>query len=406
MIDSEREALIDQVTSEEPPLRHGGPLAMLGLVLAAWISGRMVLWENPFPSVDLVAEAAQLLAKADADAAQASVQVLPDEGEQALTQAKGGPLLSDRALRSWQSAGNFAGDTGPAPRIDESNAFLAQGHDQLWRVALTLDGRGGTWRARRLDLRKRSERQAAVPVFPGAPPFVSDDTARKSSAKPDRWSFGAWAFLREGSGAAPIAQGRIPVYGASQIGANLQYRADPSSKHDPRLYARAYRALIDEPESEIAAGVSARPVGAVPVRVAAELRYTDNRFRSEVRPAAYAITEFPPVSLPLGARAEVYAGAGYVGGEADTVFFDGQAAVIREVTSFDLQRERDVRVSLGAGAWGGAQRDANRVDVGPTMRVDMMLGAVPARISVDYRERVGGDASPVSGVAATLSTQF
>ncbi|MEL6487045.1 MAG: hypothetical protein AAFQ13_07870 [Pseudomonadota bacterium] len=406
MIDSEREALIDQVTSEEPPPRVGGPLAMLGLVLAAWVSGRMVLWENPFPNVDFVSEAAQLLAKADPDAPELSDQVMSDVAEQAAKQASGGPLLSDGAQSSWQSAGNFTADTGPAPSIDERDAFLAQGHKRLWRAVLTSDGRGGSWRARRLNLREKSERQAAVPVFPGSPPFTSNGKTGDASAKPDRWSIGAWAFLREGSGAAPIAQGRVPVYGASQMGANLQYRVAPSSKHDPRLFARAYRALIDNPESEIAAGVSARPLGAVPVRVAAEVRYTDDRFRNEVRPAAYAITEIPPVSLPLDVTAEVYFGAGYVGGAADTAFFDGQAAVLREVRSFDLRRERDVRVSLGAGAWGGAQRDANRVDVGPTMRVDLTLGAVPARVSIDYRERVGGDASPVSGVAATLSTQF
>ncbi|MEO0871164.1 MAG: hypothetical protein AAFY19_04270, partial [Pseudomonadota bacterium] len=393
-------------TSEDPPPRYGGPLAMLGLVLAAWISGRMVLWENPFPSVDFVSEAAQLLAKADPDAPELSGQGMSDVAAQAPTQAVGGFILTDGAPRSWQSAGQFAADSGPSPRIDERDAFLGQGHERLWRAALSSDARGGSWSARRMKLRNGSERQAAVPVFPGNPPFKGDAKHGDASAKPDRWSFGAWAFLREGSGAAPIAQGRVPVYGASQIGANLQYRVASSSKHDPRLYARAYRALIDEPESELAAGVSARPLGAVPVRVAAELRYTDDRFRNEVRPAAYAITEIPPVSLPLGLSAQVYAGAGYVGGAADTAFLDGQAAVIREVTSFDLRRERDVRVSLGAGAWGGAQRDASRVDVGPTMRVDMTLGAVPARISIDYRERVGGDASPVSGVAATLSTQF
>ena len=65
-----------------------------------------------------------------------------------------------------------------------------------------------------------------------------------------------------------------------------------------------------------------------------------------------------------------------------------------------------VRLSLGVATWGGAQKDAQRIDIGPTLRLDVTLGDVPARISVDWRERVGGDAGPDSGLAATLSTQF
>ncbi len=65
-----------------------------------------------------------------------------------------------------------------------------------------------------------------------------------------------------------------------------------------------------------------------------------------------------------------------------------------------------MRLSLGAGAWGGAQDGAHRVDVGPTMRLDVTLGAVPARVLLDWRERVEGDAGPGSGAAVTLSTRF
>ena len=65
-----------------------------------------------------------------------------------------------------------------------------------------------------------------------------------------------------------------------------------------------------------------------------------------------------------------------------------------------------MRLSLGAGSWGGIQRDASRLDVGPTLRLDLTVGEVPARVSVDWRERVAGDAAPESGVAATLSTRF
>jgi hypothetical protein len=40
------------------------------------------------------------------------------------------------------------------------------------------------------------------------------------------------------------------------------------------------------------------------------------------------------------------------------------------------------------------------------MRVDLTIGEVPARISLDWRERVAGDAAPDSGIAATISTRF
>jgi hypothetical protein len=65
-----------------------------------------------------------------------------------------------------------------------------------------------------------------------------------------------------------------------------------------------------------------------------------------------------------------------------------------------------MRLSFGGAAWGGAQKDASRFDIGPTLRLDLSVGEVPARISVDWRERVAGDAAPESGVAATVSTRF
>jgi hypothetical protein len=45
-------------------------------------------------------------------------------------------------------------------------------------------------------------------------------------------------------------------------------------------------------------------------------------------------------------------------------------------------------------------------DLGPWQWLDVMLGAVPARVSLDWRERVEGDAGPGSGAAVTLSTRF
>lgn len=240
---------------------------------------------------------------------------------------------------------------------------------------------------------------------PGAVPF-GGSAARAPRSRPDRWSLDAWAFMREGSDAAPITQGRVPIYGASQIGAIAQWRARPGNGHDPRLYGRAYSALVANGETELALGGSIRPIPAVPVRAAGELRVTQSPFSTDVRPAGYAVTELAP--FPLGGKisGELYAGAGYVGGEADTAFIDGQFALTRPVVDYNPTITRRVKLSLGAGAWGGAQRGASRLDIGPTMRLDMLFGSVPARVSLDWRERVTGDAAPESGIAATVSTSF
>jgi hypothetical protein len=215
-----------------------------------------------------------------------------------------------------------------------------------------------------------------------------------------------WAFWRQGSDAAPVSQGRVPIYGASQVGAVLQYRIAPEAARDPRLYARAYRALVRRGESELALGASVRPFPRVPVRIAGEVRFTDAAFTNEVRPSAYAVTELAPIRLAYGAQMEAYGQAGWVGGASATAFADGQVSVTRKVELVAEATGDALQLSVGAGAWGGGQNDAQRIDLGPTMRLDLTVGNVPARLSLDWRERVGGAAGPDSGLAATLSARF
>ncbi|MEO0642004.1 MAG: hypothetical protein AAFY47_01125 [Pseudomonadota bacterium] len=402
MMGSEREALIDESVRDDQSQRYFGPLAMLALLLVVWVAGRLALWESPLPGSAVMPGIAQA-SSAEAFSAAASpakVSAGEAEGVPVIQRAVGNPLVSSKSLR--------ARNGGIAPAHDGGGelAGLAQTQPQALEAAPSskqeTSQQGGAPPA---VLAQRAP-DAGPPVLSGTPPFAPAPRAPATPGKANRWTLDSWAFLREGSGLAPIAQGRVPVYGASQIGAILQYSLAPAIRSDPRLYVRAYRALLDQPESEIAVGLSARPVAKLPVRGAVEVRLIDNQFGTDVRPAAYAVTEIPPIALPLGLSAEIYAGAGYVGGVADTAFVDGQVSLVRKVASFDLEREDDVRISFGAGAWGGAQRDANRLDIGPTMRVETVIGTIPARISLDYRERVAGDAAPVSGVAATLSTQF
>lgn len=217
----------------------------------------------------------------------------------------------------------------------------------------------------------------------------------------DRWSLDAWVFWRDGSGTGLTNAGRAPTYGASQTAGVLRYRFSPDSKHDPRGYFRAYRALIDGGEGELALGLSARPIGAIPVRAHAEMRATRFDRDWDARPAVFATTELAPLQLPGKLRAEAYAQGGYVGGNGSTAFADGQLHVMRDLAEFEMGK-----LSFGAAAWGGAQEGAERLDVGPSIRLDLKIGEAPARLSLDWRERVGGDAAPGSGVALTLSTRF
>lgn len=298
-------------------------------------------------------------------------------------------LAPDLAARPYAHTGQAYGLDWHLAPIGAPAAFVDTGR---------LKKRGG---------KRYAASQEARPPF-GAQPISNQPTSK------DRWLLDAYAFYRQGSSAVSITQGRQPTYGASQLAANLQWRARPSSRHDPRVYARAYHALVTGGESEIATGVSALPLGSVPVRLYGELRATRNPASSEngisaetnFRPAAYAATEIPPQKFPLGFSLETYGAAGYVGGNASTYFVDGQAALTRSLTRIGKPGIGSAAVSVGAGVWGGAQKGAQRVDIGPTLRFDVNIGDHPARVSVDYREQVAGDAQPDSGVAATVSTRF
>jgi len=103
----------------------------------------------------------------------------------------------------------------------------------------------------------------------------------------------------------------------------------------------------------------------------------------------------------FGVRGEAYVQAGYVGGRFATAFVDGQARAERRVA-----RLGEAEITAGTGAWGGAQKGAGRLDIGPTAAVSFRLGEARGRVAADYRFRVAGEAEPKSGPALTLSAGF
>ena len=59
-----------------------------------------------------------------------------------------------------------------------------------------------------------------------------------------------------------------------------------------------------------------------------------------------------------------------------------------------------------SGKGGGAQPGVERVDIGPEMQIRSPLPNIPARIAVEWRERIAGRAAPSSGLAITLAADF
>jgi hypothetical protein len=182
----------------------------------------------------------------------------------------------------------------------------------------------------------------------------------------------------------------------------LRYRLARDSGHRPIAYARVTRSLAKPRETEVAAGLTARPLARFPVSVAGEVRIYQGPAGREVRPAAFAVTELPPATLPLGLRGEAYAQVGYVGGRFATPFVDGQARLDRQVAALSQASE----LRAGGGVWGGAQKGAARLDVGPSATVSFRLGKVQSHLAIDYRVRVAGAAAPKSGPALTISAGF
>lgn len=201
--------------------------------------------------------------------------------------------------------------------------------------------------------------------------------------------------------ATPFTASARPSYGRSQAGGVVRYRLVPHKRHALDAYLRASSALLGALERDLVAGLSARLVPRLPLRVAAEARMTETVTGTELRPAVVAVTEIPPIPLPRGFGAEAYVQGGYVGGRFATAFVDGQARVERPVA-----RLGDSQIAAGAGVWGGAQKGARRLDIGPSAAVTFRLGEGHGRVAADYRFRIAGAAAPKSGAAVTLSAGF
>lgn len=378
--------------------RRGGPLLALGAVMGCWVAARVAMAtiggssahaELPELSTDrFVAQPGQTrhiestvkFRASDSDRDVRTIDRPAAYSAPSFAPPQAQPYVPFAAPRQTMRPAGAPSGSAPLP------AATAAGHQLLWMAALSrmpLPAGFGVARP--------APRAAPVPFYPAN---ASHDPAR-------RWSTDGWLLLRHGGGS--LAAGATPAtYGASQAGAVLRYRLAPDNSHRPEAYARISSALNAPADKEAAVGLSARPIPALPLRALAELRLSDQSGASRLRPAALVHTELQPVDLPYQTRAEFYGQAGYVGGRNATGFADGQARIDRHVA-----RIGKAELRAGAGAWAGAQKGAARLDAGPSATLGVPVGeGGAARLGLDWRMRVAGDARPGSGVAVTLSAGF
>lgn len=386
----------------------GQPLVVFGVLLVGWIVLRVAVWQSPFGD-----PAAPVPPARQADAVFATLRGGNAEPGPRAASAPSVAMAQPRSARHAYSptddgAGPIRPDAAPQPDpvsapvdptpvrapvepapIEPLPPRSAAGHSLMLMAGFSNLALPPEI-ARYFPARQQPA-PAAVP-FPPA-------SAMAGMSGADRWSADAWLLLRRDSTNA-VTSGR-GSYGQSQFGAVLRYRLWGSSGHRPTAYLRATQALAGARESEAALGLAARPVPGLPLVAAAEMRLARADGDTRARPAAYAVTELPPMRLPGGFTGEAYLQAGYVGGDFATGFIDGQVRAERKL--FDLGAGE---LRAGGGVWGGAQEGASRLDVGPGATVRLAIGGTPARASMDWRFRIAGDAEPRSGAALTISAGF
>jgi hypothetical protein len=396
------------MSSRPPPPPHkrrlvrprGQPLLALALLMVSWVGARAALWEAP------------QAAPAPDPARQAKPVVKPEGGAAAeLAPRKAKRLAPAPMPRMAPVSEPLPAPTfEPTPQLDPATAkrqrevmLQSEAHYELLQVASEM------------PLTEREANLAAVP-----PPFAYPAMLAAAPSPPQpahqpeqapalaRWSGDAWLLLRPGGNGFNAPGAGLPgaivpagFYGGSQAGAVLRYRLAPASAWRPALYLRAASGIERPRGEEVALGFAFRPLGKVPVAAMVEGRATRTTTGTVVRPAAALVTELPPARLPGGLRAEAYLQAGYVGGRDATGFVDGQARIEKPLASLGKFRLR-----AGGGVWGGAQRGANRLDLGPTATLEIPLGTATSRLAADYRFRMAGGAAPDSGPVVTVSVGF
>lgn len=227
---------------------------------------------------------------------------------------------------------------------------------------------------------------AQVPVIPrnGTLPSLPD---REPGPSP---TASLWAMARPGA-----ASGGPIQLGGGQAGARIRVPIDPAGRI---AMASRLASPLRGAGREIAFGMEWRPTD-IPVALVVERRLSLDRTTNS---SGVGVTAGADRSDALfGFDLEGYGQSGIVVRNGIEPYADGAARLTRRATMVG-----DATLRMGAGIWAGAQRDAARLDIGPSAMLIMPIGARAVRLAVDWRQRIAGNAAPGSGPAVTLGTDL
>lgn len=213
-----------------------------------------------------------------------------------------------------------------------------------------------------------------------------------------------WFFARAGSSLTnPFSTALQPgsaQYGGSQTGAIFSFRLAGDRGRNVAVYSRVSSPLAVKGAGEIAIGAKAKPISGLPISLYAERRFREGQL-SGSGTALFAAGGSGPDEIMRDVFLETYGQAGYVFQDDDSYFFDGSASVQRKLATVGTGK-----ISLGGAVWAGGQEGVRRFDIGPRINIDAPFKNLQTRVSVDWRQRVAGNAEPGSGLAVSLSTGF
>jgi hypothetical protein len=330
---------------------RGRPIRFLALVAVGWVGARIALLWPQTGSLPAAIEALIPLARAPA----AEAAPVPARAERAVVMgpSPASPPAAARVMVSGMPR------TPPLP-------------DPL-RVQLAM-----------LGLIQYGKPEGDSPPAMLLPARAAPD---RIDPLPDRWSASGWIVARGGRGIGAAPDGS--QIGGSQAGIRIAYMLVPRER--VALFARVTAPLAGKGR-EAALGVEWQPTRA-PVRIVAE-----RRFGLDGGPDGTGLGVIAGTDAQLGGfRLESYGQAGAIARTRLEPYADGALRATRPFAG-----RGGARLALGVGVWGAAQRDARRLDIGPSAS----LAVRNVRLSLDWRQRVAGDARPGSGLALTIGGDF